>query len=53
MPTRHGGSFWKKGQYVASLDLPADNDIAICIDAMNLKDRLGDIDTNCRDRLHG
>src|ERR1700733_5518079 len=43
----------EEGQYVASLDLPADNDIAIRIDAMNLKDRLGDIETNCRDRLHG
>jgi hypothetical protein len=31
----------RDSQYVASLDLPADNDIAICIDAMNLKDRLG------------
>ena len=48
MPTKHGGS-----QYVAPFDLPADDDIAIRIDGMNLKDRLRDIETNCRDRLHG
>ena len=40
-------------QHVASLDLTADDDIAIRIDAVNMKDRLRDIETDCRDRLHG
>jgi hypothetical protein len=38
-------------QHVASLELTADDDIALRIDAVNLKDRLRDIETNCRDRL--
>ena len=39
-------------QYVAPLELTADDDIAIRIDAVNLKDRLCDVETDCRDRLH-
>jgi hypothetical protein len=38
---------------VTALDLPAENDIAIHIDAVDLKDRLRDIQTDCRGRLRG
>jgi hypothetical protein len=38
--------------HVAPLELPADDYIALRIDRMNLKDRLRDVETNCRDRLH-
>jgi hypothetical protein len=38
---------------VATLQLPANNDLAGGINAMNLKDRLGDVETDCRDCLHG
>ena len=39
--------------HVATLDLPADDYIALRIDAVDLKNRLRDIQTDCRDRLHG
>src|SRR5262249_50367334 len=42
----------EKRQHVAPLQLPADNDLARSIDAMNLENRLGDVETNRRDRLH-
>src|ERR1700685_522457 len=42
----------KECQHVAPLELTADDDIASRIDAVNLKDRLRDIETECRDRLH-
>ena len=29
-----------------------DNHLATSIDAVDLKDRLGDVETDCRDRLH-
>src|SRR5271169_6136560 len=38
---------------LATLQLPADHHLAGSIDAMNLKDRFGDIETDCRNRLHG
>src|SRR5579863_2001231 len=59
---RRGASFntdqawWellKECQYVAPLELTADNDVALRIDAMNLKDRLRDVETDCCNRLHG
>jgi hypothetical protein len=34
------------------LQLAPDGHIAFRIDAMGLKNRLCDIETNCRDRLH-
>jgi hypothetical protein len=37
----------------ASLQLAADDHLAGAINPMNLKDRLGDIQTDCRDRMHG
>ena len=39
-------------QHVATLQLPADHHLPISINAVNLKDRLRDIETDCRDRLH-
>ena len=33
--------------------VPADHHLAGSINAMNLKDRFGDIETDCRNRLHG
>src|SRR6476619_6095939 len=43
----------KKHQDRASFQLAAYNNLAGAINPMNLKDRLGDIQTDCRDRLHG
>jgi hypothetical protein len=48
MPTMHGGSFWKKCQDVSASQLTAQNDLAGCINAVDLKDRLCDIQTDCR-----
>ena len=39
-------------QYIAALELTTDDDLAIRIDAVNLKNRLCDVETDCRDRLH-
>jgi hypothetical protein len=38
---------------VAPLDLPADQYVILGIDAVDLKNRLCNIRTDCRDRLHG
>jgi hypothetical protein len=35
-----------------TLQLPTDNHLAISINAMDLKNRLRDIETDYRDRLH-
>jgi hypothetical protein len=43
----------KECQDLAALQLPANNHLPGGINAMNLKDRLGDIETDCRNRLHG
>jgi hypothetical protein len=45
--------FLKERQNVATLQLTADDHLASSINAMNLEDRLGDIETDCRNRLHG
>jgi hypothetical protein len=37
---------------MATLQLPTDNCLARSINAMHLEDRLGDVETDCRDRLH-
>jgi hypothetical protein len=39
-------------QDVAPLQLTADNHLAFRINAVNLKNRLGNIKTDCRDGLH-
>jgi len=38
---------------VPTLQLPANSHLAGGINAMSLKDRLGDVETDCRGRLHG
>jgi hypothetical protein len=43
----------KERQDLATLQLAANNHLAGTINAMNLKDRLGDVETDCRNRLHG
>ena len=48
-----GWKLLKERQDVATLQLPADNHQTASIHAMNLKNRLGDVETNCRNRLHG
>src|SRR4029077_2532695 len=39
-------------QHIAAFQLTADDHITIHVDAMNLKDRLCDIETDSRNRLH-
>src|SRR5664280_3059702 len=39
-------------QDVTPLQLPADDDLTFRINAVDLENRLGDVETNCRDRLH-
>jgi hypothetical protein len=43
----------KERQYVATLQLAANYRLAGGINSVHLEDRLGDIETDCRDRLHG
>jgi hypothetical protein len=43
----------KECQHVATLQLAADDHLAGGINSVDLKDRLGDVETDCRDRLHG
>src|SRR5580700_3397995 len=47
-----GWQLLKECQHVTPLELTTDDDIASRIDAVNLKDRLRDVETECRDRLH-
>src|SRR5271169_1392569 len=37
---------------IATLQLTADHHLASSIHAVDLEDRLGNVETNCRDRLH-
>src|SRR5450830_1570119 len=39
-------------QDVTPLQLPADDDLTFRINAVDLENRLGDVETDCRDRLH-
>jgi len=39
-------------QHIATLQLTANNHLASSINAMNLKNRLGDIETDCRNCPH-
>src|SRR4249920_2696634 len=43
----------EKGQDVATLQLPPNDHLPNSINAVDLKDRLRDIETDCRDRSHG
>src|SRR5215203_5204004 len=42
----------EEGQHVSTLQLPADHNLSISINAVNLKNGLRNIETNCCDRLH-
>ena len=42
----------KERQNIATLQLATEDDIAIRINTVNLKNRLRDIETNCRNRFH-
>ena len=46
------GQLLEECQNVATLELPTEDDIALRIDAMNLKNGLCDIETDCRDGFH-
>jgi len=52
MPTKHGGQLLEERQDVAPLQLAANDDLASGINAVNLEDRLGDVETYCCYRLH-
>ena len=43
----------EKRQDVASLQLTADDHLTGSINAVDLEGRLGDVETDCRNRLHG
>jgi hypothetical protein len=43
----------KERNYLAPLQLTADDHLAASVNAVDLEDRLGDIQTDCRYRLHG
>jgi hypothetical protein len=43
----------KEHQHVATLQLAADYYLANGINSVDLEDRFSDIETDCRDRLHG
>src|SRR5262245_35699691 len=42
----------KEWQNVSALELTTNDYITCCINSVNLKNRLGDIETDCCDRLH-
>lgn len=43
----------KERKEMATLQLTTDNHLPSFINPVHLKDRLGDIETNCRNRMHG
>src|SRR3954452_20908097 len=47
-----GWQLLEERQDVATLQLTADDHLPGSINAVHLKDRLGDVETDCRDRLH-
>src|SRR6202011_1051113 len=47
-----GRKFLEECQNVAPLQLTADYHLALRINAVDLKNRFGDVETDCRDRLH-
>lgn len=53
MPTRQAGwQLLEEREHISALQLPADNDVALRADAMNPKDRLCDVEPDCRNCLH-
>ena len=53
MPTQAWRQLLKEGQDVATLQLTADDYLASSINAVDLEDRLGNIETNCANLAHG
>jgi hypothetical protein len=53
----HANQAWwqllEERQEVAPLQLTADDHLTSGINSVNLEDRLGNVETDCRDRLHG
>src|SRR5260221_2657232 len=47
------GQLLEERQHVASLQLAADDHLAYRVDAVNLKNRLGNVETDRRNPLHG
>jgi hypothetical protein len=47
-----GPQFLEERQDVATLQLAAYDHLASSINAVDLKHRLGNVETDCRDRLH-
>jgi hypothetical protein len=45
--------FLEERQHVTTLQLAADDHLTGGINSVDLENRLGDIKTDCRDRLHG
>jgi hypothetical protein len=52
-PNQTYRQFLEERQDGATLQLAADEHLASSINAVHLKDRFGDVETDCRDRLHG
>jgi hypothetical protein len=52
-PNQAGRQFLKERQHVSTLQLTADNHLTASINPMYLKNRLRDVQSYCRDRLHG
>ena len=50
-PTRQGEKLFGKSQYLAALELLSGDDLFLCVDAVNLKNVLGYIQTD-RGNLH-
>ena len=48
-----GRQLLKERNYLAPLQLTTDDYLAPSVNAVDLEDRLGDVETDCRDRLHG
>jgi hypothetical protein len=42
----------EESQDIAALQLPPDDYGIFCVDAVDLEHRFGDVETDCRDRLH-
>jgi hypothetical protein len=52
-PNQTYWQFLEERQDGATLQLAADEHLAGGINAVDLEDRFGDVETDCRDRLHG
>ena len=50
---RHGDSLWKNGKNVPALELAANDHITCRVNSVDLKNRLCDVETDCRNRSHG